>query len=195
MVGHGGAELPGLEPSSSPRGVQALLPAPDQIQGGSWVLRCLARARTSCSKYRNTPRGDSGPQHGQRWQQQWCKEGRSGRAAQTRDTGCRTNTAQSRQLSSPHPCAEHQGCLPTWGLGSAWWWEPRKSKRQQLLNHGSPFIAQLSRAETQEPAPGLSLTQPAGAQRSGDRDLGAGGSPIMSLLLPTQALQQGPGQG
>lgn len=73
---------------------------------------------------------------------------------------------QSRQLSPPHPCPEPQGCLPTCGLGSQRLREPRKSKRQQLLNHGSPFIAQPSRAWRGKDASTCPRAQPDPASRS-----------------------------
>lgn len=205
MVGDGGAEAPGLEPSPSHPGecrLCSLHLARSRASGGWWDPgpRLLEKARTSCSKCRNTPRVTLDPSMGGgERQQQWWEEGRSGRGAHTRDTGCRSNTAPE-QAALPFPSL----CLPPCRLGSGWPREPRKSKRQQLLNHGSPFIAQPSRAwppppaggaETQAPAPGLSPTQPAGARGRGDGALGAGGSPTTSPPLPTQALQQGPGQG
>lgn len=151
MVGDGGAQVPELEPSSSPRGVQALLPPPGQIQGWWWVLGCLAgprlleRARTSCSKCRNTPGVTLDPS---------TAEGRGssnggrragvaeGHALGTQAAG--PTLPQSRQLSPPHPCPKRPNA--TCRLGSEQPRESRKSKRRQLLNHGSPFIAQPSRA-------------------------------------------------
>lgn len=95
---------------------------------------------------------------GERQQQCW-EEGGSGRGTGyshwPQDQPC------PEQLCPSHPCPKPQGCLPTCGLGSEWPREPKKSKRQQLPNHRSPFIAQLSRAETQKPALRPSLTQPA----------------------------------
>lgn len=84
-----GVEVPGLDLLSLYMGVQALLPAPGQIQIW-WCVweylmgpRLLERIRTSCSKCRNTSRSGSGPQCGQTREAaaERCEEGRRGRVA------------------------------------------------------------------------------------------------------------------
>lgn len=212
MVGDGGAEVPGLEPSSSssPRGVQALLPGPAQIQGW-WVV--LGQG-PGCWKGPEQAAASAETHPASLWTPASVKGrgssngGRRARAAEGHTLGTQAagpTLPQSRQLSPPHSCPKPHGCPPTGRLGSEWpTEEPRKSKRRQLLNHGSPFIAQPRRAqppppargaETQPPAPGLSPTQPAGAQGRGDGALSAGGSPTVSpLCSPRRPCHRGQGR-
>lgn len=144
--------------------------------------RLLERARTC-------PRSDSVPQ---------CRSSSGERTAGVAE-GHRLqdqHLPKYRQLSLPHSCPKSQGCFPTHGLGSEFPREPRKSQRRQLQNEGSPFIAQPSRAHPPPQSQGAGRQPQSSAQPSkqdhraaGNGGLGAGGSPMVSPLLLSQALQ------
>lgn len=178
--GDGRSEVPGL----------ALLPPPGQIQDWWWGLGCLEGCRL-LERARIFPQSDSGSQCGS------SSGGRTGGVAE----GHRLQDQHRPSAGSspfPLPAPNPRGVSPHMGWGQR---EPRKSQRRQLQNHGSPFIAQPSRARPPPQSQGAGRQPQSSAQPSkqdhragGNGSLGAGGSPMMSPLLLSQALQPELGQ-
>lgn len=156
MGGDGRSEVPGL----------ALLPPPGQIQDRWWGLGCLEGPRL-LERARTCPRSDSGFQ---------CESSSGGRTAGVAE-GHRLQDQHrpSAGIAPAHPCPKSQGCLPTERLGSEWLEEPRKSQRRQLQNHGSPFIAQPSRAHPPPQSQGAGR-QPQSSAQPSKQDHRAGGT-------------------
>lgn len=186
MVGDGRAEVPGLEPSSSPRGAQALLPPPGQIQGwwkGPEQTAASAETHPGVTLDPSTGRGAR--------QQQW-EEGRSG----PRDTGCRTNTAPE-QAALPSPSLPRTPGVPShMRVGVTGAEGAKKEQEAAAAEPREPFYCTAKQGMEGQRRKHL----PQGSARPSQQEHGAGGTrpweqegaPPCPLCSP-QALQHGPG--
>lgn len=118
---------------SSPREKQTGLPLWPSPAGP----RLLHQSGPNCSTYRNTAE-DPASLKKHFWDSE---ESRS-----QREPCSRTTTPQGKGSSPPHLESRHGHTIPhTLPLEAKQLREPKKRWRQQLLNHGSPFIAQQGR--------------------------------------------------